>query len=366
MPLLDLTLIPFIWTERQDSSVVELIRAMEADPENHEMLVLTRALLPLDDLKVTAHEPVLTSTNNVFTLLAATRAILAMEGGSGHYAGLMQPPVTGGAGGAAIRSGRSTFQVTNPVALAHELGHNMSLRHPHCVGDTDSDLAYPYADGASGGWGYDFRNGGSLVPPSNRDLMGECIPGPPWISDYNFTRAFRFRLSNEDQPGLPDRAAEARTLLLWGGLDADGTPFLEPAFVVDAPALLPDAAGNYRVVGESAEGAELFSLGFAMPEVADGGGRSAFGFTVPVQPSWAGTLASITLSGPGGTFTLDADSDNAVTILRDPRSGQVRGVLRDMPSADGLQVAAMADSGAGAMLEVLFSRGLPDAMAWQR
>ncbi|MYI06548.1 MAG: hypothetical protein F4059_04325, partial [Gemmatimonadetes bacterium] len=366
MPVLDLTLIPFIWTERHDSSVVDLVRAMEADPENHEMLGLTRTLLPVADLEVTAHEPVLTSTNHTFALLAATRAIRAMEGGPGHYAGLMPWPLTGEAGGAAVRGGRSTFQVPSPVNLAHELGHNMSLRHPACVGDTDSDLAYPYADGTIGAWGYDFRNGGSLVPSSTPELMGFCTHGPPWISDFNFIKALQFRLADEGHAELTDRGAQARTLLLWGGLDVDGAPFLEPAFVVDAPAALPDVPGDYRIAGRSAEGAELFSLDFAMPVVADGGERSVFAFAVPVQSSWTGELASITLSGPGGTVTLDGDSDRAVTILRNPRSGQVRGILRGMPAQDALQATAMASPAGWAAVEVLVSRGIPDAVAWKR
>lgn len=365
MPPLDLTLIPFIWTERHDSSVVDLIRAMEADPENHDMLGLTRTLLPVDELTVTAHEPVLTSGNNTFALLAETQAIRAMEGGTGHYAGLMPLPLTGGATGAAVRGGRSIFLVTSPVALAHELGHNMSLRHPACVGDTDSDLTYPYADGAIGIWGYDFQDGGSLVPPTDRDLMGECIFGPPWISAYNFIRALQFRVSDEAYPGLPDLAAQTRTVLLWGGLDADGAPFLEPAFVVDAPASLPDAAGDHHIVGTAADGSELFSLSFAMPEAAHGGGRSAFAFAVPVQSSWLGVPARITLSGPGGTVVLDGDSDHSVAILRNPRSGQVRGILRDLPVGGERQVAAMAGPSVGA-LEVLFSRGVPDSVAWKR
>ena len=64
MPPLDLTLIPFIWTETRDSSIVDVVGAMAADPGNHERLRPTLALLPIGDLAVTAHEPVLSSSNN--------------------------------------------------------------------------------------------------------------------------------------------------------------------------------------------------------------------------------------------------------------------------------------------------------------
>ena len=209
-----------------------------------------------------------------------------------------------------------------------------------------------------GAWGYDFREG-SLVPPSTLDLMG-CGP-PNWTSDYHFNNALRFRLRDQRRPASADRAGEDMTLLLWGGADGNGVPFLEPAFVVDAPASLPDAAGDYRITVRAADDAELFSLSFAMPAVADGDGSSSFVFAVPMQSSWAGTLTSITLSGPGGSTAHDRDTDRAMAILRDPRSGQVRGILRGAPAEDAFQVAAMAAPGAGGMLEVLFSRGLPGA-----
>ena len=357
VPLFDLTLIPFLWSEDPDRSIVDLVMGMAADPANHELLEDARTLLPVADLDVSGHEPVVTSTNNAFELLRETGVIRAMEGGRAHYMGMMTEPVTGAAG-VANRPGRTSFSIPASDVVAHELGHNMSLAHSPCGGPDDPDPSFPYSDGSIGAWGYDFRDR-SLVAPSTPDLMSNC--SPPGISDYHFANALRFRLGDKDHSGLPDRS-----LLLWGGVDADGAPFLEPAFVVDAPALLPEDQGEHRITGRTADNAELFSLSFAMPEVADGGGSSAFAFAVPVQSSWVGALASITLSGPGGSLTLDADSDRAMTILRNPRSGQVRGILRDLPMADGVQVDAMAVPGAGEGLEILFSRGIPDAAAWRR
>ena len=67
----------------------------------------------------------------------------------------------------------------------------------------------------------------------------------------------------------------AKSLLLWGGVDAGGTPYLEPAFFVNAPVALPDPADEYRIAGQTSNGHELFSLRFAMPGVADGDGRAS-------------------------------------------------------------------------------------------
>ena len=129
--------------------------------------------------------------------------------------------------------------------------------------------------------------------------------------------------------------------------------------------LLPRKPGAYRLVGGTVEGADLFALDFAMPVVADGDGSSSFAFVVPAQPGWPEALARITLSGPKGSFTLDAGSDRPSAIMRDPRTGQVRAILSNLPP----EIRTAADAGGLAPepgLEVLFSRGVPDAAAWRR
>ena len=336
---------------------------MGTDPENHEMLADARTLLPIGDLSVTAHEPVLSASNNTSTLISETGAIRVMEGGTGHYMGMMSRPVTG-RGGLADGT-RLSFSVPSPGTIAHELGHNMGLAHAPCVATIILDHSYPYSDGSIGAWGYDFRDSGRLVPPSTSDVMSYCYP--QWISDYHFTNALRFRLVDERAPAVAPASASTRSLLLWGGVGADSVPYLEPAFVIDAPAALADSAGEYRINGRTASGAELFSFSFTMPVIADGDGSSGFAYALPVQGGWEGSLASITLSGPGGTVTLNGDSDRPMAILRNPLSGQVRGFLRGVPLV--AQAAADADAAVGVGttgLEVLFSRGIPSAKSWRR
>ena len=363
MPLFDLTLVPLIWTDTQDSSIVDLVGAIAADPENHEMFGDTRTLLPVSDLAVAVHEPVQTSTNDLFLLLQEITAIRAMDGATGYYMGMMAPPVTYAAG-IARQSGRSSVSIPYPRTIAHELGHNLSLPHAPCGGARDPDPGYPYPDGSIGAWGYDFRNGGRLMRPSTQDLMSYCRPTR--ISDYNFTNALRYRLFDEGAPTAAAVAAKARSILLWGGVDSTGTPYIEPSFVVDAPPALPASSGEYAITGRTASGGELFSLSFTMPETADGDGSSSFAFALPARPGWAGTLASITLTGPGGTVTLDGKSDRSMAILRNPRTGQIRGILRGVPAPADAQADAAAELGGGPGLEVLFSRGIPDAAAWRR
>ena len=84
--------------------------------------------------------------------------------------------------------------------------------------------------------------------------------------------------------------------------------------MVDAPPVLPNAAGEHRITGRSDTGNELFFLRFGLPEVADGDGSSSFAFVLPVESGWAGNLASVTLSGPDGSVTLDSDTDIPMSI----------------------------------------------------
>ena len=362
MPVFDLTVIPFLWSAEPNREVVDAALAMAEDPESHELLRDTRTLLPIARLEVTAHEPVMSSSNDNNVLLAETGAIRAVEGATGHYLGMMSESDPGG--GIARQPGRAAFAEPHPRVIAHELGHNLSLRHAPCGNPAQRDLSFPHPDGSIGTWGYDFRDGGRLVPPAYRDLMSYCRP--EWVSGYHFTNALRFRLFDEQRQLLANKAPvqEAESLLLWGGTDPDGQPYLNPAFVIDAPLALPGATGEHRIVGRTASGDELFTLEFAMPEVADGDGGSSFAFVLPVEPDWADSLAVIAFSGPGGSTALDGDTDIPMTILLDPGTGQVRGILRDLPP--GAAAAALAPQANPDSLDVLFSRGIPDNDAWDR
>ena len=365
MPVLDLTVIPFLWSSDPDSAIIGLVEGMGADPDRHALLEETRVLLPVADIDVTAHAPVASTSNSAFALLRQTAALRVLEGRGGHYMGMMSGTVTG-TGGVAYQAGRSSFSQPYSSTIAHELGHNMSLLHAPCpAGIVAHDGSFPYLDGSIGAWGYDFARS-RLVPTVHKDLMSYC--GPQWISDYHFTNALRWRLRDEGARAAAFAGAPVRSLLLWGGVDLDGTPFLNPAFVADAPAALPDSAGDYTVTGRDAGGRELFSLDFTMPLAqSEAGDVSSFVFALPARPGWADALASITLSGPDGVVTLDGDSDIPMAILRDPRTGQVRGFLLDLP--DPASVQAYVDGAAAGLpggLDVLFSRGVPDADAWRR
>ena len=375
VPVFELTLVPFLWEESPDASILEITAAMAGDPEGHELLEHTRLLLPVSAMDVKPHESVATTTNNGFAIMEQTEMIRVAEGGRGHYLGVMAgPTVPGWLGGVAYDIGSwSSFSVLDSNTIAHEFGHNRNLYHAPCGGPAGPDRYYPYGSGNIGAWGYDSRTG-DLVPPGQPDLMSYC--DPQWISDYQFTNALRYRLETESGSILvaaaaPPPAASGRALLLWGGLDGEGTPYLRPAFFIDAPPTLPAAGGAYSLTGRDPGGAELFSLSFAMAEYTDAeDDRAGFSFALPV--TWTEELASITLQGPEGSASLDRDTDDPVTILRDPATGQIRGIFDGPPpaaQAPGPAAAPLAPGPAAAPgqgFEVLFSRGIPSAANEQR
>ena len=369
VPLFDLTVVPFLWTSDPDSTVIGMAEGMAADPEGHELLQETLTLLPVAGIDVTAHAPVMSSSDSGSDVLTETEMIRVLEGG-GHYMGLMAD--FSDVGGIARVSGRASASIPAGDVIAHELGHNMSLRHAPCS-VPGPDPWYPYSDGSIGAVGYDFPgeydlvDGGGLVEGWLPDLMSYCGP-PNWISDYYFNKALDHRLGSADANRAAMAARPTRTLLLWGGLEADGVPYLDPAFVADAEPTLPPAGAEYSIEGADAAGTSLFSYTFDMPATADAEGEeTSFVFALPVEAGWAGNLASITLSGPDrATYSLDEGTNQPMAILRDPQTGQVRGFLRDPPLA-GTQVAADAVGGTvGKGMEVLFSRGIPDIAAWRR
>ena len=363
MPVLDLTVVPFIWIEDPDPAIEAAVKDMAAAPGGNELLFGTRVLLPVGDMHVTAHRPVLTSSTETSALLQETEAIRVMEGTGGHYLGTMSPNDNGfRGGGRAYRPGRASFAAPVSDVIAHEIGHNMSLRHAPCGGPDSLEPEYPYQDGTIGAWGYDPEDR-RLVSPNSHDLMSYCDPA--WISEYSFEKALRFRLADEDASEAT--ATPTTSLLLWGGKDAEGIPYLEPSFVVNAPSALPQSGSQYRIIGRNATHTELFSLTFDMPEVADGDGSSSFAFVLPVGPEWKDKLASITLTGPGGSFTMDGKTDRPMVILRNPQSGQVRGFLRDVPREAMVAGKIAADAlSSESGIEALFSRGIPGAEAYQR
>jgi len=355
---LDLTVVPVVVAS--DTAPEEDVREWTGGLSAHgETLRFPRSVLPIGDLRLDVHEGIVTTADLTTgsgwgELLAEIILLRASEGSRGYWYGAVVPV----AGSRWRGLGTIGFPVAVGAAdaetLAHELGHNMGLRHAPCGGTGDADEDYPHEGGIIGEWGYDVHARRLIHPFLHKDVMGYCTS--MWVSDYHFVKAMRFREEEEAGPAGPPpggTAADAsggredETLLLWGRA-GNGEVLLDPAFMTDLPVTLPDVPGPYRLDGFGPGGQRRFSFGFAPRPTEFGGG--VFLFAVPFSPSRDGPLERVVLSGPGGSFTLERSGAPPVAIVTDRRTGRLRGVLRDW-GADGALLRGDAD--------IVISRGLP-------
>lgn len=337
MPRLDLAVVPVVVASdtARDESVYDWTDGLTGDSER---VRLTRSLLPIGDLVIDVREGIVTTADLSTAvgwgqLLAELILVRVREGARGYYYGAVVPPAGSRWRGLGMIGFPVAVGAANAETLAHELGHNLSLRHAPCGGAGDADDDYPYDGGTIGVWGYDVHARRLVHPYLYKDLMGYCAPN--WVSDHHFVKAMNFR--EEREPGLVGsgpggRAAVAATgpsdstLLLWGRA-GDGEVLLDPAFMTDLPATLPDFPGPYRLDGLGPGGQLRFSLSFAPRPTEFGGG--SFLFAVPFNARRDGALDRVVLSGPGGSFTLERSGAPPVAIVTDRRTGRLRGVLRN-------------------------------------
>lgn len=354
VPPLDLTVVPVVSVLDPDAAIVEATRGLGPDSE---ALRLARSILPVSDIDVSVRQPYQTSVDLTtgpgwVRLLEELTLLYKTERLRGYYYGALSPSPAAartGIGYVAIES--IAAGLLNGQVIAHELGHNMSLKHAPCGGAAAPDRHFPYEDGAIGVWGYDFHSQRIVFPALHKDVMGYCTP--VWGSDYHFKRALAFRLESEAAgAGLPSRTMP--TLLLWGntGLGPDAEPRIEPVFAADAYPSLPDQPGPYRLDGLGEAGQRLFTFSFGAAEDEFGG--APFAFAVPVDSAWDGALAEVVLSGPDGNFRLGRGGATPAALVRDPATGHVRAILRDWSGAPPGWTNLLPDE-----LDIVVSDGVP-------
>ncbi len=359
VPPMLLTLVPFLDAAKPDSSVLEWVRGISADsPE----AALLKHAFPFARFDVRPHEAYWTSLDlttlfGQVAMFGELEMLRASEGGSGYYYGVAAD--LGSIRGRGQLPGWLSIGIMSPFTLAHEVGHNLSLRHAPCGGALGADPAFPYPDGRVGVWGYDFRSGSVVPPDGGRDVMSYCRSFP-WLSDFYFEKVIDHRA--ELAAGAASAASSASDppsdmLVLWGGA-VDGELWIDPVLSMKAAPRLPEASGPYRVRGTASDGRTLFSLDF-MPTEDEHGGKHFF-FTVPIEAGWEDALERVTLTGPEGQAYVDQADERRITVVTEPGTGRLRAILRDW---EGPLPDALRDE---ADLEVSMTRGLREAVRLRR
>ena len=360
VPPMQLTLVPVMEVAEPDTSVLEWVRGISADsPE----VGLLKHAFPFAEFSVRRHSAHytsldLTTESGQHRLLNELNALRASDGGTGYYYGVAAS-VNGFVRGYGLLPGWVGMGQASPVTLAHEVGHNLSLRHAPCGDPNGVDQAFPYPEGSIGVWGYDFGNGSVVSPDQSEDIMTYCFSWP-WLSDYNFEKVIDHRAQ------LAAAATSARLaasnppsdmLVLWGGA-MDGELWIEPVFSMRAAARLPEARGPYRIRGTASDGQPLFSLDFT-PGEDEYGGKHFF-FTVPIEVDWEDSLQRITLTGPEGLAYLDQADERRITVVTERGTGHIRAILRDW---EGVPPSVLSDA---VDLEVRTTRRLREAVRLRR
>lgn len=360
VPPMRLTLVPVVEAAEPDTSVFAWTRAVDRDSPH---LGLLRHSFPFSQFNVFPHAVYttsldLTTEDGQHGLLNELDALRTSEGGTGYYYGVAAS-VNGFVRGWGRLPGWVGMGQASPTTLAHEVGHNLNLRHAPCGNPANVEPTFPYRDGSIGVWGYDFRNGNTVSPDRTKDLMTYCQTRP-WLSDFYFEKVIDYR-ANLAADAAMARAAAAQPhgemLVLWGGV-LGGELRLDPPFSMRTTTRLPDEPGAYRILGSGTDGRALFSLDFTPGEDAYGGKH--FFFAVPIEPGWAGSLERITLVGPEGVVVIDGEDDRAITVVTERGSGRLRAILRDWEGP--LPAALASDPDAAATT----TRGLEEAVRLRR
>ena len=298
----------------------------------------TRLIFPIADFEVDVRDTYTTDANlteksgwssflREIDLLRRTDP----DGPGHYYYGAVTLPQGSAWGGLGYIGRPTSVGRPSEFTLAHELGHNMSLRHAPCGGPSGPDQNYPYSGGFIGKWGYDPRGASGLGELKNpgviKDLMSYC--SPEWISDYHFEKSLAFRANEGPSSRQSDRTPQSEdVLILWGGSD-DGVLTLEPAIHMTAPAVLPVENGPYQIEGFNASGGSLFSLSFSLAETEYGSGGD-FYFALPFQAEAADELNRIQLLGPEGQIELGgAVPSPDLAVITNRQTGRIQSIIRE-------------------------------------
>ena len=357
-PPLELTVVPILYAEDPDSSVLDWTNGITADSPQ---VGLFRHSFPVSEFSAGTRDPHITSIDPVedqWSLLVEMEELYNAEEATGYWYNVADSD-NGYVRGLAWLNGWVSLGKPWDTELAHEVGHNLDLRHAPCGGALGTDPDFPHELGSIGAWGYDFRDGSALHPIRRRDIMGYCYDRG-WLSDYHFEKVIRLREEKEggaETSRHPVAGAKVETLVLAGGV-RDGELRIEPLHSMLMKAKLPERAGPYRLEGLRRDGEMEFSLSFTPGE--DKYGNKYFFFAIPIEDHWVDSLDRITLTGPEGTATVDRDDQRSITIVTDPATGRIRAILKDW------ERSLPAVLGDAARLEVATTRGIVEAVRLRR
>ena len=295
--------------------------------DTESLMFTTRAFLPIaDDYRVEITPARESNAFSLSQLLDEVRALWnAQADRDEYYHGVFIWPWRGDesgrrrtAGLAEVSGNVAVSTISDPVVVAHEFGHNLSLRHTPGCGAANPDAGYPYANGELGpdaGWDVNWRRFVTGDDPDHTDLMSYCGLFA-FVSDYQYRRALNYRRALHPAAagvtgvGTPAPAGAAAQ----GGAGAvGGAGAAGQASAGSAGQAAPGAAGQAGSGSLRAGPASTEEGGLALSGGVDSSGQWRLTHAV-------GTDRGPRAPAPDGQFTLILYDEDGAELYREPLS----------------------------------------------
>ena len=323
VPSLDMTFVPM---------TVNGVPAVVDQEIAETLLVDAVAILPIADYTIEIHTPIAYNGDDWGEMLDVITQAKLDDGSPRTYIGIVAEGAVGCCtGGMGWIAWPASVSLERSSIVAHELGHNLSLRHAPCGNPDGQDPGYPYSGAGIGSWGYNIDESLLVSPAKHLDLMSYC--SPVWISDYHYDIAAEFRTSvvgfasntlvGEDEVVMSfmgviesvdfvDKRLRPRS-------DETGSPFavkspvrvsrISRVAMVDA-APLPPTSGDYVLVGVNDAGSTVMSFPFSGFFVESEGPDTAkyFAFSIPIKAAEVATIVKWQVRNNSGDTIASLDA----------------------------------------------------------
>jgi uncharacterized protein (TIGR03437 family) len=268
-----------------------------------------------------------------------------LPSGSTHDFGVSDPRWLSGDGRVSLNQD-TTAAISEKDAsatLAHEVGHNLGLRHPNTADGCeakDSGTDWPHATATIQHYGWDAADG-ILRRASNWDVMAYCWGqnGRVWISPFHYRKLAQSDFLPQPQavageaaktmsslsPEPVARAASQDLALISGLVKADGTAAeLSPLYRIDSAAQTSpsDPAGSHCVRFEGGGGRlgeHCFGIDFVDPETDEPLAEQGFSLLAPLP---AGTRRIDLVRNNQQIASLAASANPPVVSILSPQPGE--------------------------------------------